>query len=90
MSQAKEEPMCTAISNDGLLLHKPLIGPYNTERLISFLNNLHNRLVPEEERCQGASNSPNFIVVWDNVAFHHSVSVTDWFVAYPRMSVLYS
>ena len=26
--------MCAALSNEGLLLNKPLIGPYNTERLI--------------------------------------------------------
>jgi hypothetical protein len=26
--------MCAAISSDGWLLHKPLIGTYNTERLI--------------------------------------------------------
>lgn len=65
--------MCAALPNDGLLLHKPLIGPYNTERLISLLDDLHNRLVPAEER--GARNSPTFVVVWDNVAFHHSAAV---------------
>lgn len=79
--------MCAALSNDGVLLHKPLIGPYNTERLISFLDDLHNRLVPAEER--GAGNSPTFVVVWDNVAFHHSAAVTDWFAAHPRMLVLF-
>ena len=30
--------MCAALRNNGLLLHKPLIGPYNTERLIYFLD----------------------------------------------------
>ncbi len=63
-----------------LLLLKPFIGPYNTEKLIYFLNDLHNRLVPAEER--GASNSSTFIGVWDNVAFQHSA-------AHSRMSVLY-
>ena len=72
--------MCAALSNDGLLLHKPLIGPYNKERLVSFLDELHNQLVPAEER--GARNCPTFVVVWDNVAFHH-------FAAHPRMSVLF-
>ncbi|KAI7799111.1 hypothetical protein IRJ41_018416, partial [Triplophysa rosa] len=81
--------MCAALSNDGLLLHKPLIGPFNTERLISFLNDLHNQRVPAEERRRGASNCPTFIVVWDRVAFHHSAAVTDWFAAHPRMSVLF-
>ena len=55
---------CAALSKDGLLLHKPLIGPYNTERLIYFLDDLHNRLVPAVEK--GARNSPTFVVVWDN------------------------
>jgi transposase len=40
-----------------------------------------------EER--GARNSPIFVVVWDNVAFHHSAAVTDWFAALPRMSILF-
>jgi hypothetical protein len=34
--------MCAALSTDGLLLHKPLTGPYNTERLSYFLDDLHN------------------------------------------------
>ena len=76
-----------APSNDGLQLHNPLLDPYNTERLISFLEELHDWLVPADER--GKINSPNFIVVWDNVAFHHSAAVTDWFAAHPRMSVLF-
>jgi transposase len=79
--------MCAALSNDGLLCHIPLIGSYNTERLIYFLDDLHNRLVPVEER--GARNSPTFVVVWDNVIFHHSAAVTDLFDAHPRMSVLF-
>ncbi|RXN18379.1 importin-11 [Labeo rohita] len=39
--------MCTAISNNGALLHKCQIGPYNTDRLLLFLEDLHERLVPE-------------------------------------------
>lgn len=79
--------MCAALSNNGLLLHKPLIGPYNTERLISFLDDLHNQLVPAREIGQRARNT--FVVVWDKVAFHHSAAVTAWFTAHPRMSVLF-
>jgi len=37
--------MCPAISTDGLLLHKPLIGPYNTARLLAFLHDLYGRVV---------------------------------------------
>jgi hypothetical protein len=42
--------MCAAISSDGFLLHKPLIGPYNTEHLIPFLGDPYGRVVPGEER----------------------------------------
>ena len=37
--------MCSAISTDGLLLHKPLIGPYKTKRLFAFLHDLYGRVV---------------------------------------------
>lgn len=81
--------MCAALSDDGLLLHRPLIGLYNTERLFSLLDDLHIRLVPEEDRRRGASNSPTFVAVWDNVAFPNPAAVTDWFASHPRMLVLF-
>lgn len=67
--------MCAAISSDGLLLHIPLIGPYNTERLITFMDDLYGRLVPGEERGQVRRNVQTFVIVWDNVAFHHARAV---------------
>ncbi len=33
--------MCAEIANAGLLLHRCQVGPYNTERLLAFLNDLH-------------------------------------------------
>lgn len=39
--------MC-AVSSDGLQFQKPVIGLYNTERLISFLNDLNGS--PGEEK----------------------------------------
>ncbi|KAL3969266.1 beta-galactoside alpha-2,3-sialyltransferase (sialyltransferase 4A) [Sarotherodon galilaeus] len=56
---------------------RPLIGPYNTERLLAFLHDLYGRVVLA------------FIIVWDNVAFHHSRAVTEWFAAHPRMESLF-
>jgi hypothetical protein len=67
--------MYAAISSDGWLLHKPVIGPYNTERLISFLDDLYGRFVPGEERVAVRRNRPTFVIVWDNVAFHQSRAV---------------
>ena len=67
--------MCAPISSDGWLLHKLLIGPYNTERLISFLGDLYGRVVPGEERVAVSRNRPTFVIVWDSVTFHHSHTV---------------
>ncbi|XP_026043274.1 uncharacterized protein LOC113033556 isoform X2 [Astatotilapia calliptera] len=75
--------MCAAIANAGLLLHKCQVGPYNTERLLAFLNDLHQRLVPEQG--QEGENMRTFVITWDNVAFHHSQAITTWFEVHPRL-----
>ncbi|RXN30701.1 hypothetical protein ROHU_017607 [Labeo rohita] len=77
--------MCAAIANAGLLLHRCQVGPYNTERLLAFLNDLHQRLVPEQD--QEGENMRTFVITWDNVAFHHSQAITTWFEVHPRLNV---
>ncbi|KAK0138820.1 hypothetical protein N1851_024633 [Merluccius polli] len=54
------------------------VGPYNTERLLAFLNDLHQCLVPEQD--QEGENMRTFVITWDNVAFHqHGLKSTqDW------------
>jgi len=79
--------MCAAISNAGSLLHKCQVGPYNTERLLAFLDDLHQRLVPEQD--QEGENRRTFVITWDNVAFHHSQAVTAWFEVHPRLICLF-
>ncbi len=61
--------MCAAISSNGLVPQKSQIGPYNTERLLLFLDDLHQQLVPEAEREQVGGNKRTFVFVWDNVPF---------------------
>ncbi len=80
--------MCAAISINGALLNKCVIGPYNTDCLLLFLEHLHERLVPEVERGQ-VGDLLIYVITWDNVAFHHSCAVTAWFDAYPRMMSLF-
>ncbi len=64
--------MCAAISNDGVLCHIPTIGLYNTERLITFLDALKEILIPPEERGLLRPGMSLYVIIWDNVAFHHS------------------
>ena len=42
--------MCAAISENGVSAHIPHIGPYNTQRLLAFLNTLYRDLIPEHQR----------------------------------------
>ncbi len=77
--------MCAAISNDGVLCHIPTIGPYNTERLITFLDALKEILIPPEERGLLRPGMSLYVIIWDNVAFHHSRLVNEWFAAQPRI-----
>ena len=81
--------LCAAISNNGALLNKCEIGPYNTDRLLLFLEDLHQRLVPEVERGHVGDHLSTYVITWDNVAFHHSRAVTAWFDAHPRMMSLF-
>lgn len=64
--------MCAAISNDGVLCHIPATGPHSTERLITFLNALNERLVPHEERGLLRPGMTLRVIIWDDVAFHRS------------------
>ncbi len=62
--------MCAAISEDGVVGCRPVLGSYNTEHLIAFLNEL-------EQACQGEH--VIYVIVWDNVSFHHAELVRERF-----------
>ncbi|XP_019213444.1 uncharacterized protein LOC102077558 [Oreochromis niloticus] len=79
--------MCAAISDNGVLTHIPLLGPYNTQHLLTFLDTLYRDLVPENAR--GGGQLSKYVVVWDNVRFHHSHQVREWFAAHDRILVEY-
>ncbi|KAJ8351661.1 hypothetical protein SKAU_G00231370 [Synaphobranchus kaupii] len=77
--------MCAAISRDGVMPHIPTIGPYNSACLITFLDALYDRRLPPQERDLVAPDLPIFVVAWDNVAFHHSTLVREWFAAWSHI-----
>ncbi|XP_044215530.1 uncharacterized protein LOC122987616 [Thunnus albacares] len=72
--------MCAAISNDGVLYHIPITGPYNTE-----LDALNERLVLPEERGLLRPGMTLYVIIWDNDAFHCFCLVNEWFAAQPCM-----
>ncbi len=66
--------MCAAIFEDGVIERRPLLGSYNAAHLIEFLNEI-------EPACQGER--VTYVIVWDNVRFHHAEVVQSWFQAHP-------
>ncbi len=81
--------MCAAISENGVLTHKPRLGPYNTQHLLTFLDTLYRDIIPENERGLTGDHLNKHVVVCDNVRFHHSDVVRQWFAAHDRMLVEY-
>ncbi|KAL3989085.1 hypothetical protein ACER0C_013403 [Sarotherodon galilaeus] len=74
--------MCAAISQNGVVHHHATIGPYNTAHIIAFLDTLHDMLTvqrPEQTR---------YVIVWDNVRFHRSALVRNWFTDHPSFMAL--
>ena len=60
-------------------MHIPLTGPYYTERLVTFLDTLDRDLIPEPERGKIGDDWPKYVIVWDNVSFHRSNIIRQWF-----------
>ncbi len=72
--------MCAAISEDGEVGRRPHIGPYNAALLVTFLDELDQVC-----RAEGVT----YVIVWDNVRFHHAHVVQAWFQAHAQFTTLY-
>ncbi|KAK0134924.1 hypothetical protein N1851_029266 [Merluccius polli] len=78
--------MCASISKNGVLQHHAILGPYNTAH-ITFLDNLHNRLlIPNNHGPE----QPRYVIIWDNVSFHWAALVSNWFTGHPPLSILHT
>ena len=78
--------MCAAISQNGVLHNHVTLGPYNTAHIITFLDTLHNILIPNDQR-NGPEQS-RFVVIWENVSFHRDALVCNWFIDHPQVLML--
>ncbi len=75
--------LCAAITQNGVLHHHAHMGPYNTALILTFLDQLHNITAANQ------IDHMQYIVVWDNVSFHRSALVQNWFQQHPHFTVLY-
>ncbi|KAJ8369545.1 hypothetical protein SKAU_G00095730 [Synaphobranchus kaupii] len=81
--------ICAAISKWGVLHHHATLGPYNTAHLLTFLETLHNTLTPSDQRKHNGPEQPMYVVVWDNVSFHRTALVRNWFDENQHFSFLH-
>ncbi|KAK6491793.1 hypothetical protein HHUSO_G3964, partial [Huso huso] len=81
--------MCAAISRHGVICHRAMIGPYNTARLLSFLDQLLEHLIPHGDVGLQGQHQTEFIIIWDNVPLHHRAFVRVWFQAHARCAILF-
>jgi hypothetical protein len=54
-----------AVSQNGILHHHAILGPYNTAPI---LDTLHNRLIPNDQGPE----QPGYVIIWDNISFHRA------------------
>ncbi len=76
--------LCAAITQNGVLHHHANLGPYNANLILAFLHRLHEIVTALNQVDQ-----MRYIVVWDNVSFHRSAPVQNWFHEHPEFEVLY-
>ena len=71
---------CAAITQNGVLQSHAYMGPYNTALILTFLDQLHNITAANQV------DHMQYIVVWDNVSFHRSALVQNWFQQHPHFT----
>lgn len=76
--------LCAAIPQHGVVLRHAKTVPYNTPHILAFLDRLHHIGTAGNEMHQ-----MQYTVIWDNVSFHRSALVQNWFQHHPHLTVLY-
>lgn len=71
--------MCAAMSYQGVLHRHATLGPYNTQHLLTFLDGLRQVLFGRVQQNREQAGHPVYVIVWDNVSFHRSVLIQEWF-----------
>ncbi len=92
MSQANEEGILLCVQPSQKTASSPIypVLVHTTHNICwLFLDTLYRDIIPENERGLTGDHLNKHVVVWDNVRFHHSDVVRQWFAAHDRMLVEY-
>lgn len=70
--------LCAAMSREGLVHRHAVLGSYNTQRLLTFLEELKDILLDRQQHHSGPAH-PISVIIWDNVRFHKTNEIREWF-----------
>lgn len=63
---------------EGLVHRQAVLGSYNTQRLLTFLEELKDILLDRQQHHPGPEH-PIYVIIWDNVRFHRTNQIREWF-----------
>ncbi|XP_035984918.1 uncharacterized protein LOC118558489 isoform X1 [Fundulus heteroclitus] len=70
--------LCAAMGLEGLVHRQAVLGSYNTQRLLTFLEELKDILLDHQQHHPGPEH-PIYVIIWDNVRFHTTYQISEWF-----------
>ncbi|RXN18454.1 receptor-type tyrosine- phosphatase U-like protein [Labeo rohita] len=70
--------LCAAMGSEGLVHRHAVLGSYNTQRLLTFLEELRDILLDRQQHHPGPAHHI-YVIIWDNVHFHRTNQITEWF-----------
>ena len=73
--------LCAAITQNGVLLRHTNKGHYNTSHIFGPIAQHRHSSKPHAQ--------VQYIVIWDNVSFHISALVQNWFQHHPQFTAVY-
>ncbi|XP_025758108.1 uncharacterized protein LOC112843511 isoform X2 [Oreochromis niloticus] len=73
-----KEPSLRSLANGGLVHRHAVLGSYNTQRLLTFLEELKDILLDCQQHHPGPAHHI-YVIIWDNVRFHRTNQIREWF-----------
>lgn len=66
------------MGSEGLVHRHAVLGSYNTQRLLTFLEELKDILLDRQQHHPGPAHHI-YVIIWDNVRFHRTNQIREWF-----------
>ncbi|RXN22017.1 receptor-type tyrosine- phosphatase U-like protein [Labeo rohita] len=70
--------LCAAMGSEGLVHRHAVLGSYNTQRLLTFLEELRDILLDRQQHHPGPAHHI-YVIIWDIVRFHRTNQIREWF-----------